>query len=198
MQKYTFFHMVPPYIFLKNIIFSYDLTLYSFTGTKCKFFHMVPLIFLLKNMNFCIWLPTLVFFLKNINFFIWFPLIFFEKYNFLIWSPLIFFDKIQIASYIVFLIFGRKNMHMIHWKLYRIWRTKFHKGYLMNFHFCIIWIVLDLSYENLPPDNHLGFREKVPEGGGDNCSYWTYFFQKNFATFGGIYFLFHLPPPPQK
>ena len=50
-------------------------------------------------------------FLKNINFFIRFPLIFFEKYNFLTWSPLIFFDKIQIASYIVFLIFGRKNAH---------------------------------------------------------------------------------------
>ena len=152
---------------------------------KYKFFHMVPPYIFLKNINFCIFSYVLpVYFLKNISF----------SYG----HPLYLFDKIQIVSDMVFLIFGRKNMHMIHWKLYRIWHTKFHRGYLMNFHFCIIWIVLDLSYENLPPDNPLGFQEKVPEGGGDNCSYWTYFFQKNFATFGGIYFLFHLPPPPKK
>ena len=107
-----------------------------------------------KILNFFIWSP-LIYFLININFFIWFLLI-------------IIFAKIWIFSYGPPLYFLTKIKFFHIWSSLYLdekictWYTEnftgndvqnFIGGTIWIFHLCIIWIVLDLSYENLPPDN---------------------------------------------
>ena len=125
MQRFEFFHIVPPYIFLKNIIFI-----------------------------------------------IWFPLIFFEKYKYFICPPpLYFLTKIKFFHIWSSLYLDEKIC---------TWYTEnftgndvqnFIGGTIWIFHLCIIWIVLDLFYESLPPDNPpLLLRKSAWRGGGVICS----------------------------